>query len=57
MYFDEPEGAVPEIQTPRDARILVGINACAVVLLLPVIAPIQAMCIHAVNGLAFLAGG
>lgn len=57
MYFDEPDGAAPEIQTPRDTRILIGANACAVVLLLPFIAPIQTMCIRAVNDLAFLAGG
>lgn len=56
MYFDEPSGRTPEIQTPRDTRILVAINACAVVLLLPFIAPVQDLCIEAVKGLSFLAG-
>jgi NADH-quinone oxidoreductase subunit N len=57
MYFDQPEGEAPRIETPADTRFLLGINACAVVVLLPFIAPIQAMCMDAVNGLAFLAGG
>ncbi|MDZ7840643.1 MAG: NADH-quinone oxidoreductase subunit NuoN [Gammaproteobacteria bacterium] len=57
MYFDEPVGDAPVVDTPQDTRVLLGINACAVVLLLPVIAPIQAMCVDAVNSLAFLAGG
>ncbi|MGA8258612.1 MAG: NADH-quinone oxidoreductase subunit NuoN [Arenicellales bacterium] len=57
MYFDDPEGEVQEIETPLDARVLLGINACAVVLLLPFIAPVQGLCIEAVKGLAFLAGG
>ncbi len=57
MYFDDPVGEAPVIETPADTRVLLGINACAVVLLLPFIAPIRALCIDAVNGLAFLAGG
>lgn len=57
MYFDEPEGDGPRIEAPRDTRVLLGLNACAVVLLLPFIAPIQAVCVHAVGSLAFLAGG
>lgn len=57
MYFDDPVGEAPVIETPADTRVLLGINACAVVVLLPFIAPVQAMCIDAVNGLAFLAGG
>ncbi|HSH44028.1 MAG TPA: NADH-quinone oxidoreductase subunit NuoN [Arenicellales bacterium] len=57
MYFDDPVGEAPVIETPRDTRVLLGINACAVVLLLPFIAPVQAMCVDAVNRLAFLAGG
>ncbi len=57
MYFDDPVGDAAVIETPQDTRVLLGINACAVVLLLPVIAPIQAICVDAVNSLAFLAGG
>jgi len=57
MYFDAPEGEPQVVDTPLDTRVLLGINACAVVVLLPVIGPFQAMCIDAVNGLAFLAGG
>lgn len=54
MYFDAPEGEAPEIQTSMDARVLLGINACAVVLLLPFIAPIQTLCIEAVDSLALV---
>ncbi|MBS1270421.1 MAG: NADH-quinone oxidoreductase subunit N [Gammaproteobacteria bacterium] len=54
MYFDEPESEAPLVQTPRDIRFLLGVNACAVVLLLPFIAPLQTLCIGAVDGLAFL---
>ncbi len=57
MYFDDPVGDELVIETPADTRVLLGINACAVVLLLPFIAPIQAMCVDAINSLAFLAGG
>jgi len=56
MYFDEPVGEAPRVETPMDTRVLLGINACAVVLLLPFIAPVQSLCIEAVNALGFLAG-
>lgn len=57
MYFDDPEGEAPRIDTPLDTRVLLGINACAVVVLLPFIAPFQSLCIDVVNGLAFLSAG
>lgn len=56
MYFDEPAGDPPRVETPMDTRVLLGINACAVVLLLPFIAPIQSLCIEVVNALGFLGG-
>lgn len=57
MYFDEPGADPLRVEAPRDARLLLGVNACAVVALLPVIAPIQGLCVDAVRGLAFLGGG
>lgn len=54
MYFDDPRGDAPQVDTPLDTRVLLGVNACAVVLLLPFIAPVQELCVQAVDGLAFL---
>lgn len=54
MYFDAPEGEALSPQSGLDTRLLIGLNACAVVVLLPFIAPIQNLCIDAVNGLSYL---
>ncbi|MDJ0957723.1 MAG: NADH-quinone oxidoreductase subunit NuoN [Arenicellales bacterium] len=49
MYFDPPAGEVRAIEAPADFRFLMSVNAVAMVLLLPVIGPIQDLCNEAIS--------
>jgi len=48
MYFEPSPDDAQSVDPPRDLRVLLGINACAMVLLLPFIGPIQQVCIDAI---------
>ncbi len=56
MYFDPPDEGVASIEAAPDLRVVMGLNAWAMVLLLPWIGPIQRVCLTAVasvmNGFA-----
>ncbi len=57
MYFDSPEEAEPVSEAPADARILIGLNVGAVVLLLPWIGLIQDLCASAIGSFLSAAAG
>ncbi len=51
MYFEQAEGRTEwsAADAPLDLRVLLGINACALVLLLPFLGPILQLCADAVK--------
>lgn len=48
VYFDPPVGEDRDIDAPADLRLMISVNALAMVLLLPFLGPIQALCSRAV---------
>ncbi len=48
VYFDPPAVAAREISAAADLRVLLSANAVALVLLLPMVGPIQEMCTQAI---------
>ena len=48
-YFDQPVGEPRIIEAPADVRLLMSLNAVAMVLLLPVMGPIQDLCSQAIS--------
>jgi hypothetical protein len=55
MYFDPPSEDVQAIQAAPDLKVVMGVNAWAMLLVLPWIGPIQQLCLTAIasvmNGL------
>jgi len=51
MYFEAPSADASPIDAPRDLRILLSINACAMVLLLPFLNPILEICTTAIKSM------
>lgn len=49
MYFDPPADEVRTIEAPGDVRLLMSVNAFAMILLLPVLGPIQDLCHRAIS--------
>lgn len=50
VYFDPPEGEPRPIDVPADFRVLMSVNALAMVLLLPFVGLIQDLCGAAISG-------
>ncbi len=48
VYFEPPAVAAREISAAADLRVLLSANAVALVLLLPMVGPIQEMCTQAI---------
>jgi NADH-quinone oxidoreductase subunit N len=52
MYFDAPVEEPRPVEAAAGLRFVISTNACAMVLLLPFIGPIQEVCIRAIESLA-----